>query len=96
MILRVTVDRCLRFDHVAAVARQTSQRIYALRRIAGNLDAHGIFILYKAQIRPRMAYGALTWMSSAAAHVQRLDAVQRRALRLVDGEEHHQAISLHM
>ena len=37
-----------------------------------------------------MEYGALTWMSSVIVHVQRLDAVQRRALRLVDGEEHQQ------
>ncbi|MPC71315.1 hypothetical protein E2C01_065589 [Portunus trituberculatus] len=30
-----------------------------------------------------MEYGALSWMSSAATHLQRLDTVQRRALRLV-------------
>ena len=33
-----------------------------------------------------MEYGALAWMSGAAAHTRRLDAVQRRALRLL-GEE---------
>ena len=31
-----------------------------------------------------------TWMSSAATPMQRLDAVQRRTLRLVDSEEHQQ------
>ena len=60
------MDRCLRFDfHISVVARQISQRVSALRRVAGNLDSRGgILILYKAQIRPCMEYGALTWMSS--------------------------------
>ena len=81
----------LRFDHhVAAVARQTSQRVSVLCRMAGNLDAHGILTLYKTQIRPRVEYGALTWMSSAATHMWRLDAVQKRALRLVITDEYQQ------
>ena len=84
-VLGVAVDRCLRFDHhVAAVARQTSQRVSALRRMAGNLDFHGILTLYKAQIRPCMEYDVLIWMSSAITHVQ------RRALRLVYSNEHQQ------
>ncbi|MPD05272.1 hypothetical protein E2C01_101005 [Portunus trituberculatus] len=83
-LLGVTVDCGLRFDrHVAAVAHQASLRVSALRRMAGSLDSRGILTLYKAQIRPCMEYGALSWMSSAATYLQRLDAVQRRALRLV-------------
>ena len=90
-ILGVSVDRSLRFDHhIAGVARQTSLRVSALRRMADTLDPRGILTLYKAQIRPCMEYGALSWMSSAATHMQRLDAVQRRALRLVATEEEQQ------
>ena len=86
-ILGVTIDRELRYDqHITSVARQTSQRVSALRRVAGSLDSRGILTLYKAQIRPCMEYGALAWMSGAATHTRRLDAVQRRALRLL-GEE---------
>ena len=56
--------------------------------VAGNLDSQGILTLYKAQIRPCMEYGVLSWMSAAPTHTRRLDAVQRRALRLLgDGEE---------
>lgn len=84
-VLGLTVDHCLRFDHhVEAVARQASQRVSTLRRMAGTLEPRGILTLYKAQIRPYLEYGALSWMSSAATHMQRLDAVQRRALRLVE------------
>ena len=38
-----------------------------------------------------MEYGALTWMSSAATHVQILDAVQQCALQQVDSDEHQQS-----
>jgi len=90
-ILGVAVDRSLRFDHhIAGVARQTSLRVSALRRMADTLDPRGILTLYKAQIRPCAEYGALSWMSSAATHMQRLDAVQRRALRLVATDEDQQ------
>ena len=58
--------------------------------MTGNLDSHSILTLYKAQIRPCMKYGALTWRSSAAAYVQRLDVVQRRAMRLMESVEHQQ------
>ena len=81
------MDRELRFDqHIKSVARQTSQRVTALRQVAGSLDSRGILTLYKAQIRPCMEYGALAWMSGAATHIRRLDAVQRRALRLLGDE----------
>ena len=90
-ILGVTADQGLRYDrHVSAVASQASQRVSALRRMANTLDPRGVLTLYKAQIRPLLEYGALTFMSSAATHMRRLDAVQRRALRLVEnGAEQH-------
>ncbi|XP_050714148.1 uncharacterized protein LOC126997138 [Eriocheir sinensis] len=85
-VLGITIDQELRYDqHIATVARQTSQRVSALRRVAGSLDPRGILTLYKAQIRPCMEYGALSWMSSAVTHTRRLDAVQRRVLRLLGG-----------
>ena len=86
-VLGVTIDRELRFDqHITTVARQISQCMSALRRMAGSLDSRGIMTLYGAQIRPCMEYGALVWMSGAAIHTRRLDAVQRRALRLLAEE----------
>ncbi|XP_045105124.1 uncharacterized protein LOC123500473 [Portunus trituberculatus] len=95
-VLRVTVDRCLRFDgHVGAVTRQASLRVSALRRVAGTLDPHGIITLYKAQIRPCLEYGCLSWMSSAATHMQRLDKVQRRALRLAGYDAHQDDLPPH-
>ncbi|MPC84609.1 hypothetical protein E2C01_079353 [Portunus trituberculatus] len=46
-ILVVTIDRELRYDtHITSVARQTSQRVSALRRVAGSLDPRGNLTLY--------------------------------------------------
>ncbi|XP_045133326.1 uncharacterized protein LOC123517380 [Portunus trituberculatus] len=82
------MDLELRYDtHITSVARQTSQRVSALRRMAGSLDSRGILTFYRAQIRPCMEYGALTWMSSAHTHTSRLDTIQRRALRLLGEDE---------
>ena len=82
------MDCCLRYDqHMGALAHQASLRVSALRRMASDFDPQGILTLYRAQVRPCMEYGALSWMSSAATHMQRLDAVQRRALLLVGHTE---------
>ena len=89
-ILGVDLDRELRFDrHIKHVARQASLRVSALRRVAGLLDKRGILLLYKAQVRPYLEYGTLTWMSSAATHLRLLDKVERRVQRLLE-DDHHQ------
>ncbi|KAK3889544.1 hypothetical protein Pcinc_006453 [Petrolisthes cinctipes] len=83
-ILGVTFDAELRFDkHIHHIAHQASLRVSALHRVAGFLDKRGLMTLYKAQVRPHLEYGALTWMSSAATHLQRLDKVERRVQRLI-------------
>ena len=87
-ILGVDLDRELRFDHhLKNVAHRASLRVSALRRVASFLDRRGILLLYKAQIRPYLEYGALTWMSSAATHLRRLDKLERRVLRLIEGND---------
>ena len=83
-ILGVEVDQGLRFDsHVKAIDKKASQKISALRRVAGLFDRK-VLLLYKAQVRPHLEYVALSWMSCAATHRKRLASIQRRALRLVD------------
>ena len=91
-ILGVDVDQELRFNlHLKKVAHLASRRVTALRRVAKFLDARGVLLLYKAQIRPYLEYATLTWMSAAPTHLQKLNAVERRAMRLVEGSEHAQS-----
>ncbi|KAG0718776.1 hypothetical protein GWK47_007489 [Chionoecetes opilio] len=85
-VLGVEVDRELRFDgHIKHIARNASQRVSALRRVASFLDKGGKLLLYKAHLN----YAALSWKSCAASHTRRLDSIQRRALRLVDAADPH-------
>ncbi|KAG0723849.1 hypothetical protein GWK47_041839 [Chionoecetes opilio] len=93
-ILGMSVDRGLSFDHhVAAAVHQVSLRVSVLRRVAGSLDSRGILTLYKAQIRPCMEYGALSWMSSAATYLQRLDAEDQHSSPGVTSLEHRRDVS---
>ena len=83
-ILGVDFDEGLRFDrHINRVCRVASLKVTALRRMASFLDAKGLMLLYKAQVRPHLEYAALSWMSAAPLHLKKLDKIQRRALRLV-------------
>ena len=88
-ILGVDVDKELRFNqHIKKVAHLASLRVSALRRVAKFLDRRGLLLLYKAQIRPYLEYATLSWMSAAPTHLQRLNTVERRALRLIEGSDH--------
>nr|CAH7716109.1 unnamed protein product [Callosobruchus chinensis] len=42
-----------------------------------------LLTLYKAQIRPRLEYGSHIWGAAAPTALSTLDAVQRRAIRLI-------------
>ena len=64
------------------LAHQASLRVSALRGVADFLDERGFLTLYKVQVRPYLEYEVLTWMSSAAPHLWRLDKVERRMQRL--------------
>ena len=84
-ILGVTFDAELRFDkHIHHIAHQASFQVSALRRVAGFLDTRGLLTLYKAQVRPYLEYGALSWISCATTHLRRLDKVERRVQRLIE------------
>lgn len=85
-VLGVEVKREMRFDrHLKNVAPQASLHISALLRVVGYLNAKGVIVIYKAKKRPYLEYAALTWMSSAPSHLRRLDVVEQRAMRLVQG-----------
>lgn len=70
--------------YLQTIARQAPLRVSALRSIVKFLDCRWTLLLYKAQIRPYLKYDALTWMSSAATHLRRLDRVEQGAMKLVD------------
>lgn len=60
-ITGVDMDRELCYDHhLKHVAQQSSLKVSALRRVAILSDKRRVGLLYKAQGRPYLEYGALT------------------------------------
>ena len=83
-LLGVVFDWNLTFhDHLHKVAVRASHRLGYLRRTAHLLDHRGRLSVYKGFIRPVLEYAPLVMMSAAKTHLQQLDRVQAKAMRLI-------------
>ncbi|XP_069979402.1 uncharacterized protein [Penaeus vannamei] len=83
-ILGVDIDNELRFNrHVRRICKTASLKVTALRRASHLLNPQGILTLYKSQIRPHLEYASLAWSSTAPTNLNRLDKIEKRALRLI-------------
>ena len=69
------------------LAREASGKLASLRRISYLLDAKGLELLYKAQVRSSLEYACLAWGGAASKHLALLDKVQDRAERLIRDSE---------
>ncbi|KAG0710939.1 hypothetical protein GWK47_021742 [Chionoecetes opilio] len=78
-------------SHTRRVAKNSAWRLSCVRRISHLLDAKGVEVLYKAQVRPLMEYSPLAWSSCSPSYLATLDRVQRRAQRLVNDKRPHHA-----
>ena len=70
-ILGVEVDQGL-IAMSKTLTRKYSQRLSALRWVAGFLERNGKLLLYEPQIRPHLECAALSWIFCAATHRKRL------------------------
>ena len=90
-VLGVTYDSALTFRlHIERLAREASGKLASLRRISWLLDNKGLETLYKAQVRSSLEYSCLAWGGAASRHLNLLDRVQARAVRLIkdSGAQH--------
>ena len=88
-ILGVEFDAGLSFaNHTKKVAKNAAWKLSCVRRISHLLDAKGVEVLYKSQVRPLMEYSPLSWSSCAPSYLDKLDRVQARAQRLVNTKQH--------
>ncbi|XP_042890078.1 uncharacterized protein LOC122265006 [Penaeus japonicus] len=87
-ILCVTYDKKLTFKaHTENIVRKASRKLASLRRISWLLDVRGREVLYKSQIRYVMEYAPLTWGGAAKKHLDLLDRIQSRAIKIINGED---------
>ncbi|CAH1953833.1 unnamed protein product [Acanthoscelides obtectus] len=71
-------------DHISSIAAAAGKKLGYLFRAKKYFSPHDLLTLYKAQIRPSLEYCSHIWGTAAPTTLSMLDAVQRRAVRLID------------
>ena len=78
------VDEKLKFDtHTVTQANKANQVRGLIRRTFDNLDEEMLVLLYKSMVRPHLEYCQAVVYPQYVKHEKMLEAVQRRATRLV-------------
>ena len=82
--LGVIVGEKLKFDtHTVTQANKANKVLGIIRRTFDNLDEDMLVLLYKSLVRPHIEYSHAVVYPQYAKHEKMLEAVQRRAARLV-------------
>ena len=69
--------------HIHRTAIRATQRLHFLRKAAVVLCTRGRAVVYKGFVRPLMEYSPLMWVGAAPTHLNKLDRVQLRALKII-------------
>ena len=87
-ILGLIYDKALTFHvHLLKISKKSAGKIAALCRISWMMTIEDLETLYKAQVRSIMEYAPLAWGGASPTHLALLDKVQRRAERVIYGEQ---------
>nr|CAH7764093.1 unnamed protein product [Callosobruchus chinensis] len=70
-------------EHVSWIATAAGKKLGYLFRARKYFSPSNLLTLYKAQIRPSLEYCSHIWGAAAPTTLSILDAVQRRAIRLI-------------
>nr|CAH7744810.1 unnamed protein product [Callosobruchus chinensis] len=70
-------------EHVSSIATAAGKKLGFLFRARKYFSPSNLLTLYKAQIRPSLEYCSHIWGAAAPTTLSILDAVQRRAIRLI-------------
>ena len=84
-LLGLTLSKDLSWKHdVTSMAKSAAQRTGLLRRVAPYLLPTQRAMIYKSIIRSKMEYAITAWFGATPTLLSQLDAVQRRAIRIID------------
>lgn len=82
--LGVSVDSLLEFsEHIQKAAAKGNRLLGMTRRTLTFIDADVMMFIYKGLIRPIMEYGQAIWYPKSRKDIDALEAVQRRATKLI-------------
>nr|CAH7767526.1 unnamed protein product [Callosobruchus chinensis] len=73
----------IRHERVSLIATAAGKKLGCLFRARKYFSPSNLLTLYKAQIRPSVAYCSHIWEDAALTTLSILDGVQRRAIRLI-------------
>ena len=86
-LLGITIDLKLQFQsHVEAICKTANQKVKAFSRIAGYLQKHKAYVLYKTFIRSNLNYCPLIWMFCGKVANNRINQLHKRALRVLQND----------
>nr|CAH7720692.1 unnamed protein product [Callosobruchus chinensis] len=72
-------------EHASSIATAAEKKRGCLFRARKFFLPSNLLTLYKAQIRPSLEYCSHIWGAAASTTLSILDAIQRRAIRLLGG-----------
>ena len=82
----VTIDRNLTFNkHISQKVKKANSMTAMLRRIFQHLDEKTFIPLYKTLVRTHIEYAHSAWAPFRAKDVDMIEAVQRRATKIIPG-----------
>ena len=80
----VIVDNKLNFnDHIYTLCAKAGKQLNALQRLSKSLDKYSKLAIYKSFIMSNFNFCPVVWMFTSKSSLNRLDDIQRRALRFV-------------
>ena len=83
-ILGVIVDNKLNFnDHIYTLCAKADKQLNALLRLSKSLDKDSKLAIYKSFIMSNFNFCPVVWMFTSKSSLNRLEDIQRRALRFV-------------
>ena len=79
-------------EHVSVISTKASKRIHFLKLLKrSSMTSDDLLLYYKSVIRPVLEYGCPVWQSGLTAEQRdRLESIQRRALRLISGSSDYE------
>ena len=88
--LGVMIDPTLKFHvHTAAATKKANQILGVVKKTYTTRDAVSITTLYKSMVRPHLEYGNTIWGPFFVGDANSVEAVQRRATKLIPELKNH-------
>ena len=82
--LGVIIDDTLKFHvHAAAASKKANQILGVIKKAYTTRDPFSIRTLYESMVRPHLEYGNAIWGPFYQGDIKKIEAVQRRATKLI-------------